>query len=75
MEHRKLENDSILKLNLHNVDMEALTPNKKFTFLFEDTAIQKQKGGCYRLCNVIYSFDKQGKEYTLAAKAVFKKSK
>jgi len=75
MEYRKLENDGILKLTLQNIDMEALTPNKKFTFIFEDTAIQKQRGGSYRLSNVIYTFDKQGLEYTVRAKTVFKKIK
>lgn len=75
MEYRKLENDGMLRLSLSNIDMDALTPNKKFTFLFEDTSVQKQQGGSYRLTGVVYTFDKQGIEYTIRAKAAFKKIK
>lgn len=73
MNYRKMENDSIITLKLQNIDMAALTPNKKFKFIFEDTAIQKTRGGIYRLCGVTYSFIKQGVEFIAQVNAVFKK--
>ena len=76
LEYRKIENDNVIVVTLTNVDMEALTPNKKYKFIFEETDIQKKNGGEYRLTSTIYDFTKQASsDYLIRCIATFKRIK
>ena len=75
MEYRKLENDGIIVIDIADVDIECLTPNKHFIFAFEETKIQIQRGGSYRLAYEAFDFSKEGDEFSIAGQAMFKKIK
>ena len=75
IEYRKKENDNIISVDVSDIDIECLTPNKHFIFTFEDTKIQNEKGGSYRLSFVAFDFTKQGDEFNMVGQAVFKKIK
>lgn len=69
---KKIENDRIIDVNLYDVDLSFLTPNKIFTFSFDEKASQKKYGGTYRLTKLVTSFSKQGTDFSATVQARFK---
>lgn len=64
--------------NVHTVtfgdfDIESISPNKEFIFIFEDKSIGKEQGGSYRLCNNFIQFVKNGESFKISCNAQFKK--
>ena len=70
---RKEEKSSIIETVFFGVDMDILTPNKRFIFAFEDSLVQKRIGGTYRIKKVTFGFEKEGSELSVTARAVFVK--
>lgn len=74
IENAKVENDHQVMIVLYDFDIMALTPNKKMRMVFEDTAVQKLRGGNYRMSSAYYFLKKQGGEYSISGKVLLKKS-
>lgn len=72
-EIRKMEMDSIIETVFFGVDMDILTPNKRFIFSFEDSLVQRRVGGIYRVKSVKFTFSKEGSEFSINARGVFVK--
>lgn len=70
---RKEETESIIETVFFGVDIDILTPNKRFIFAFEDTTVQKRIGGTYRIKKVTFGFSKEGTEFSASARATFVK--
>jgi hypothetical protein len=69
------EQDSIIDAVFTGVDVGILTPNKRFTFVFEDTDIQKQIGGVYRLVKATSSLSPKNSELNVSSNCTFYKIK
>lgn len=74
LENRKVENDNVINATLYDFDIETLTPNKRINVVFEDSSIQRLRGGNYRLTKCRLYFSRQGSDYTISAKVTLKKS-
>lgn len=73
MAYRRHENRSVLEVALQDIDIDAMMPTKRFIFQFEDSAVQKVKGGIYRLSGVRFDFVNQGtNRFSVNAIAVFR---
>lgn len=70
---RVSEQSSIFEVDFAGVDMDILSPNKRFTFVFEDSKVQKRVGGVYRLAGGIFTFQSKGYEYNIVSKCIFYK--
>lgn len=57
------EESAILSMSLASVDIDILTPNKNFIIKFEDSAIDKEYGGKYRIIKLISSGTKRGMNF------------
>lgn len=75
IENEKVENDRILTVNAVDFDMVILGPNKQYSFICEDTALQKEYGGNYRLSSEILTFEKNGEDFRIEGMLKLKKSK
>lgn len=60
IENAKYENDNIVTLDIYDVDIGCLTPNKKFLLSFEDKSIDQKHKGNYRLNHLLITFTKNG---------------
>lgn len=70
----KVESDNrVINVTMADIDIDAFTPNKEFTFTFEDPSINKEIGGNYRLVNSNFIFVKNGDHFKLNGTATFKK--
>lgn len=65
------EQSSIFEVSFAGVDMDILTPNKRFTFVFEDNSVQKRVGGTYRLSKIISALSLKGHEYNISSTCIF----
>jgi hypothetical protein len=73
-EQIKVESDNrVVNVTMSDIDIDAFTPNKEFTFVFEDSVINKQMGGNYRLVSSNFIFVKNGDYFKLNGTATFKK--
>lgn len=63
----------IISVGLSNHDIQSLTPNKEFRFTFDDTLINREYGGNYRIAQTMSVFSKEGDYFTVKGTAVFKK--
>ena len=73
-EQKRVESDNrVINVTMSDIDIDAFTPNKEFTFTFEDIVINKQMGGNYRLVNSNFIFVKNGDYFKLNGTATFKK--
>lgn len=75
LEYRKKESDSIIQVNFSDIDIDCLVPNKHFLFSFEDTSVQKDRGGDYRISSAVFDFKKEGLEFSVTGTATFKRPK
>jgi hypothetical protein len=71
--HRRSENGTIIQLNLAEIDIEALSPNKEFLFTFEDLEFNKIHGGAHRISRSTTMLVKQGEEFAMSVTSTFKK--
>lgn len=72
---RKKEESNILNTIISNIDIDSITPNKEFLFIFEDQNINKKHGGKYKLIKNICFFVKEGEEFDISLNCDFKKIK
>ena len=73
--HRKNENDFIINVTLSDIDISCLTPNKKFSVLFQTSKINLIRGGDYRISHMAFTFKKIGDIFNVNGGATFKRSK
>lgn len=69
------ETESVFEIGLAGIDIDVLTPNKRFTFIFEDTLYQKKLGGVYRLYKVASTFAPKGTSLNISSLCTFLKIK
>lgn len=67
-------NDVVLNIGLSDIDLDSLTPNKKFVFLFEDTKLAKKYKGTYILCKTEIGLIRDGADMRTTVQAVFRKA-
>lgn len=67
------EQTSIFEVEFTGLDIDILTPNKRFTFVFEDMEIQKRVGGVYRLVETVCGLSPKGHELNSTATCIFYK--
>lgn len=70
---RITEKAKIVRITLGDVDIEALTPNKEFTLIFEESEINSTYGGSYRLGYCRHYFKKSGLEYIVSSDCILYK--
>jgi hypothetical protein len=70
---RKSENSCIININITDFPIDAISPNKEFKFIFENTNINQTYGGSYRITRSILQFKKQGEEFIINGDCEFKK--
>ena len=69
--YRAILNPKIIHCTFKNVDIDILTPDKKYQFLFEDTKMTKKYKGYYSLVQLNVTYTKTGSEYVATAIATF----
>ncbi|WP_304576671.1 hypothetical protein [Romboutsia ilealis] len=62
---RLMESNCVLNVSFIDTDLSALTPNKEFVIKFEETDVNKEYGGKYRLSKYLAIFKKEGNEFSL----------
>lgn len=67
-------NDVVLSIGLGDIDLDSLSPNKKFVFLFEDTKLAKKYKGTYILCKTEIGLIRDGADMRTTVQAVFRKA-
>lgn len=70
----RLENAVTLNVTAGDFDMDAITPNKEFMFIFEDQEINSNYGGKYRVSSASYSFKKSGDEFMITGNLTMKRT-
>ena len=74
IENYKYENDHIVNMTVHDVDVGCFTPNKKFILSFEDKEVNIRHKGNYRLSYSLFTFIKNGEYFTISGAVQFKKT-
>jgi len=70
---RKIENNTIINLSISDFNIDAITPNKEFVFIFDNTKINSSYSGSYRLTKRILQFKSEGSEFIMSGLCEFKK--
>lgn len=68
----KEENSMTAAVDVVDFDMSFITPNKEYSFVFEDNALNKTRGGIYRVSKVIYDLKKHGDFYSIEGLMTFR---
>lgn len=71
--YKKGESANIIDVIVGDYDIASLSPNKEFSFIFEDTAINSIHGGSYRISSSISTFTKQGDMFSISGQHTFKR--
>ena len=71
---RLKELSCVVYLNLQNVDLSLLTPNKTFRIMSTDTNITKKVSGLFRLVSVQVTFIKSGNKYNTSTMVQLKRT-
>ena len=66
-------NSTIITLSTTGLNIKDFTPNKSFTFVFQDILLNKKYTGIYRLVSAIHTFTGSGLRYDLTSVLIFKK--
>lgn len=66
-------NATVITLSCGDFDMDAITPNKKFSILFEDTINGQNYKGTYILSESILKFTRYGSDFELNASMTLKR--
>lgn len=72
---RMEENECICGITLIGVDTEVVSPNKEVLVTFEDSNLQKQYGGNYRISKTITILTKDAEELVGEVQVILKKQK
>jgi hypothetical protein len=67
------EPSKIITVNIGDFDIDAITPNKEFMFIFEDKNMNLELGGNYRLSSSIIEFVKQGADFHITGSCQLRK--
>lgn len=70
---RLKEANNVVNVSFTDTDISTLTPNKHFVIKFEETEINKQYGGEFRLSKYLSLFEKQGNEFVAYINCEFKR--
>jgi len=70
---RKIENNTVINVNISDFNIDAITPNKEFIFIFDNTKINSTYSGSYRLTKRIIQFKSEGNEFIMSGICEFKK--
>ena len=70
---RLSEKSKVVSITLGDIDIDALTPNKEFMLIFEDSEINSDYGGSYRLGYCRHYFKKSGLEYIVSSECILYK--
>ena len=62
LQTRMEENECICGVTLIGVDLEVVSPNKEIVITYEDSKLNKEYGGNYRVCRSITTLTKDGGE-------------
>ena len=73
VKNRKIENNTVININISDFDMEAVTPNKEFVFIFDNSKINSTYSGSYRLTKRVIQFKLEGTEFIMSGVCEFKK--
>jgi len=73
LKNKKSEDSNIISVAISDFDIDALTPNKEFLFVFENSAINKKYNGSYRISRTNIIFAKQGEDFVISSSCEFKK--
>lgn len=71
LDARIREQNSIFEASFTGIDIDIFTPNKRFTFVFEDSEIHKRVGGTYRIAKIISTMAPKGQSLVATASCVF----
>lgn len=69
------ENECICGIVLIGVDSEVVSPNKEILITYEDSKLQKQYGGNYRVSKVLNTLSKDASELVGEVQVILKKQK
>lgn len=70
---QKSASSAVINVSCGDFDVAAINPNKKFSFLFEDTKSGEKYKGTYILTNSFLNFTKDGNNMSLNASMTFKR--
>lgn len=70
---KRQENSKVIQVTLGDYDIDSLSPNKEFMFTFEDSSINNNIGGNYRISYTALSLVSQGTDLVASGTALFKK--
>ena len=70
---RQKANGTIVTLAIEHVNMEAFTPNKTFSLVFESPVLNSKYKGNYKISSSIYTFSRDGDCFTISAVITLKK--
>ena len=71
---QKSANSTVISMSIGDFDIDAVTPNKKFTFLFEDSKYGDTYKGVYMLASASFQFIKNGQNLELNSTMVLKRT-
>lgn len=66
-------NSTVIYITIQNVDIEAFTPNKIFSIIFEDQDLSKKYKGIYKLSSITHTFVSSGSYYGIESTLTLKK--
>lgn len=69
---RKQSLKSVINVQFSDIDLDALTPNKKFNFVFEDSSLQSKYKGTYILVKTEIGLIRKDSHLSAVAKCVFR---
>lgn len=70
---QKTASSAVINVSCGDFDVACINPNKKFSFLFEDTKSGEKYKGTYILTNSFLNFTKDGNNMSLNASMTFKR--
>lgn len=70
---KKGESCNIVHISISDFDLDCISPNKTFIFIFENSEINKEYGGNYRIIKSVVNFTKDGEEFKINGDLEFRK--
>lgn len=64
---------TVITVAMNDFNIDAILPNKNFSFIFEDSKSNQKYKGQYRISSSFIQLIKDGDDYSISASAVFKK--
>ncbi len=66
-------NSCIINASISEFNLEAISPNKSISFIFEKSELTQQYRGLYRIASSLIKFSKDGDDFSMTASCTFKK--